>query len=338
MAKTIDLLESLATDITKLEQSGDLDLPTLGNSNIIRYNTFTERLQTIELFRYLVIINYGNPETYFKKKIVKIYKEINCLQTEPIITTISNSENYYWALPTYNIIAVPSGEEKNLLNLPDMYHEIGHLLDKQHRTDLIGSFIQKLDKFYKDEEQRVIDEQRDARLVGFYREKHANWINGWIMEFICDFIATYLVGPAYAYTNLKLSTLSSGKDRLYADFPSHPSDESRMRAIFYMLGLLGFDQEVITINNSWKVFLNNTNNPIPTFYSYVFPQQLIQQLGDEVFKGCSVIDLRSYPDQVKQFTLPISKILNEAWTEVMNNTSGYKVWEEQKIKDIANLI
>ena len=67
-ARTIQLLEQLHQDITKLIQSGDLEIPALASSTIVKYNTFTERLQTIELFRYLVIINYGEPEKYFKKK------------------------------------------------------------------------------------------------------------------------------------------------------------------------------------------------------------------------------------------------------------------------------
>jgi len=338
LANTIHLLESLYTDVMKIIQSGDLDIPTLASSNIVRYNTFTERLQTIELFRYLVIINYGEPEKYFKKKIARIYKEINCLQSEPIITTISNSENYYWALPSYNIIAVPTGEEKNLLNLPDMYHEIGHLLDKQHRAYFRDDFIPKLSRFYKDEEQRVVDEQRDPKLISFYRDKHASWLNGWIMEFTCDFIATYLVGPAYAYTNLKISTLSSGKDRIYADFPSHPSDEARMRAIFFMLHQLGFGTEVNDINKLWQEFLKNTKNPVPHNYTFIFPQALIEALGQSVLQGCQKIDLFSYPDQLKKFELPISKILNEAWIEVLRNSPNYKVSEEQKILAISKLI
>ena len=105
------------------------------------------------------------------------------------------------------------------------------------------------------------------------------------MEFTCDFIATYLVGPAYAWTNLKLTTLSSGKDRIYADSPSHPSDESRMRAIFFMLKLMGHTAELTQIEESWKEFLAASNNPIPSNYNFIFPQSIIEQLAKNVFAG-----------------------------------------------------
>ena len=335
LEKTVQMLEDLNAEIQVLTNSGDLDIDALTPYNIIRYNTFHERLLMIELFRYLVIINYGKPEEYFKRKINRIYTEINCLQKQPIVTTISNSENYYWALPTYDIIAVPTGEERNLLNLPDLYHEMGHLIYNQYEAYLKGNVEVNINKYYNDEIQRVHTEQRDPKLIPVYLEKNLRWINGWIMEFTCDFIATYLVGPAYAWTNLKLTTLSSGKDRIYEDSPSHPSDEARMRAIFFMLKTIGHTTEVAQIESSWQEFLTATNNPIPANYDYVFPQHLIKELAMNVFTGCQTIDLRMYSDQVTKFSNPISKILNDAWHELFNNPMTFHKWEEERIKEIG---
>ncbi len=336
--KTVEMLEVLNAEIQVLINSGDLDIEPLAQYNIIRYNTFHERLLTIELFRYLVIINYGTPEEYFKKKINRIYTEINCLQKQPIVTTISNSENYYWALPTYDIIAVPTGEERNLLNLPDLYHEMGHLIYNQYEPYLKDRIEMDINAFYNDEIHRVVDEQRDLRLISFYRDKNSRWINGWIMEFTCDFIATYLVGPAYAWTNLKLTTLSSGKDGIYEDSQSHPSDESRMRGIFHMLKMMRHSSKVAEIETSWQEFLNATSNPIPSNYSFIFPKILIEKLATNVFAGCQTIDLRIYSSQVEKFGNPISKILNDAWHELFNNPSNFSRWEEERIQEIGSLL
>jgi hypothetical protein len=334
LSRTIQMLTDLSIEIEQLIDSGDLEIESLASNNIIRHNTFHERLLTIELFRYLVIVNYGKPEEYFKKKINRIYKEINCLQKQPIITTISNSENYYWALPTYHIIAVPAGEEKNLLNLPDLFHEMGHLIYNQYEVYLKGSIEKAIEKFYAAEAQRVLLEQRPADLIAFYREKHARWVSSWIMEFTCDLIATYLVGPAYAWTNLKLTTLSSGKNRVYHDSISHPSDEARMRAVFYMLAKMGHTQELARIEDSWQKFLNTTNNPIQSNYDYIFPQAIIKELADTVFDGCKAIDLLIYSDQVALYGTPIAKILNDAWDIVLNNPKDFKTWESQRIEEI----
>lgn len=338
LSKSIQMLEDLKKEILLLLDSGDLEVEGLGSYNIIRYNTFHERLMMIELFRYLVIINYGPPEEYFKKKINRIYTEVNCLQKQPIVTTISNSENYYWALPTYDIIAVPTGEERNLLNLPDIYHEMGHLIYNQYESYLKGKIETLISQYYQAEIQRVVDEDRDPKLITFFRDKNAKWVSGWVMEFTCDFIATYLVGPAYAWTNLKLATLSSSKDRIYADSPSHPSDESRMRGIFFILKLMGHDKELAKIQEYWNEFLALTKNPVPASYQYIFPQELIEELGKSVFEGCQAIDLRVYNDQVKEFGNPISRILNDAWEELFNNPVNFPAWEQNRINEISNFI
>lgn len=334
LAKTMQMLHELQDDINFLLDSGDLDIEELISSNIIRYNTFHERLIMIELFRYLVILNYGPAERYFKKKVERIYKEINCLQKPPIITTISNSQSYYWALPSYDVIAVPNGEERNLLNLPDLYHEMGHLIYNQYENYLKGDIEDSINRYYQDEIANVHLEQRAPELVNFYREKNSRWINGWVMEFTCDFIATYLVGPAYAWTNLKITTLSSGKDRVYTESVSHPSDESRMKGIFFLLGEEGFADELTNMEKSWNEFLKYTNNPVPPNYADIFPIQLLQELVRNVINGCRAIGLHSYQEQMKKNDMPISKVLNEAWQMALTDHHGFKIWEENSIKAI----
>ena len=338
LAKTIDMLLELQTEMKNLIASGDLDIESLVQNNIIRYNTYYERLQTIELFRYLVIVNYGEPEKYFKMKVNRIYEEINCFQKTPIITTISNSESYYWALPTYDIIAVPAGEEKNLLNLPDLFHEIGHLIYNQYEDYLKGTIENSINKYYQEEAKRVFYEQRPVSLIDFYREKNAWWISSWVMEFTCDLIATYLVGPAYAWTNLKLTTLSSGKNRIYHDSPSHPSDEARMRGIFYMLQKMGHSTEEKQIQESWENFLAVTNNPVPSNYASIFPQLIIQQLADFVYDGCKSIGLTVYSEQTSKFSSTITHILNDAWEKIFVSPDAYKQWESQIIKELREQI
>lgn len=332
--KTIDLLNELKNEIQQVIDSGDLEVESLASNNIIKYNTFDEKLMAIELFRYLVIVNFGKAEEYFKRKVKRIYDEINCLQRPPIITTISNSDDYYWALPSYDIIAVPTGEEKNLLNLPDMFHEMGHLIYNQYQTYLKGTIEQTLANYYKKESQRVLNEQRSPNLISFFRENFADWKSSWIMEFCCDLIATYLVGPAFGWTNLKITTQSSGQNGIYLATSDHPSDEARMRAIFYMLKKIGHEEELKRLSEVWNKFLTVTNNVIPANYSSICPQHIIEELADNVYNGCKMIDLRIYNDQVKQFSNPISKIINDAWDKVLVHPGDFKTWESEAITEL----
>lgn len=334
LKRTVDLLDELKADIQKLIDSGDLDVPALSSNNIIKYNTFDERLVTIELFRYLVVINYGKAEEYFKRKIKRIYLEINCLQKPPIITTISDSDDYYWALPSYDIIAVPTGEEKNLLNLPDLFHEMGHLIYNQYQTYLKGEIENTVVAYYTKESQRVLNEQRSPALISSFRENLKNWKSSWVMEFCCDLIATYLIGPAFAWTNLKLTTQSSGYNSIYIGSKNHPSDEARMRAIFCMLQKMGHTGEQQNLDRVWKEFLASTNNAIPANYNNVCPQHIIEELADNVFIGCKLIDLRIYTDQVTKFNNPVSKVINDAWNTALLTPEEFRDWETTAIAEL----
>lgn len=333
---TMKQLSGLHHEIQSITDGGDLDIESIASNNLIRYNTIFEKFQSIELFRYQVIINYGPAEHYFNKKIKRIYAEIKNAQTPPLVTTISNSESYYWAHPYFAIIAVPLGEEKNLLNLPDLYHEICHFIYKHYASFLIGDFQDAVQKYFDAEIERVIEEHRAARYITFYRDKLQKWLNGWIEEFTCDLVATYLVGPAYAWTNLKLSTISSGNDRIYIDSPSHPSDEARMRAVFQMLEITGQGSDAMRIKDSWSKFLTATANPIPPDYKFIFPDHLIEHLANNVLEGCKAIGLNDYESQVTEFGNPISKILNDAWEVILKDPAQFDGWEAKAIDEIAN--
>lgn len=334
LERTVQMLQGLQRQIRDLIASGDLEIDVLASNNIIRYNTFHEELISIEVFRYLIIINYGEAEEYFKKKIARIYDEINCFQKLPIVTTISNSQNYYWALPNYDIIAVPAKEEKNLLNLPDIYHEVGHLIFHQFEQFMVGDIHDQIRQFYAEEIQRVDDEERPADLIPVFTESCANWISSWVMEFTCDFLATYLVGPAYAWTNLKISTLSSGAATVYTGSASHPSDEARMRGILYVLTNLGHHQQVAQIDQSWERFLNVTINPQPAHYDYIFPQHIIEALAEFVIQGCRDNDLLDFQQQAAECEYPISKLLNDAWDLLMVKPGSFADWEQERIEEI----
>lgn len=335
LIKTIELLNELSIEIQHVINSGDLELDFIVNNNLIRYNRFNQSFQAIELFRYRVIEKYGTPERYFNKKIERIYDEIDNLQLPPIITTISNSEEYYWAHPLYEIIAVPSGEEKNLLNLPDLYHEVGHLIFKQYSVSLVGNVINKISDHFAAQRQLALDQNKPGKLIDLLKEIEGNWKNGWIEEFTCDIIGTYLVGPAYAWTNLKLTTNSTYFNAVYSPSVSHPSDDSRNKAILKTLNLLGYEHEEIKVfEKSWKDFQNHISDDYPEYYDYYFPEALIEILVQNVVQGCRDIALRSHLNQIEKFDRPISQILNEAWFIARNKPKEFSDWERQTIQEI----
>lgn len=332
--KTVEELTAIKAGIDIIIASGELEVEELLSSNISRYNIFNENLSAIEIFRFLVIINYGEPEVIFKKKIARIYKETKCMQQQPTVTTISNSEDYYWVLDLYNIIAVPRGEEKNLLNLPDIFHEMGHLIHKQHKIYFEGDIKDQIKKYFDERIESVDEDGRPQDLKGIFKMKAQYWNSSWVMELICDFIATYLVGVAYGWTNLKISTQNTSEQGTYSDSLSHPSDEVRMRAILFMLQKTEQEEEFARLSKYWDEFLFSIENDKPSNYDEFYPQHLIETLGEHVWAICIATDLKSYSEQVEEFGNPISKILNDAWKELFANPDTFKQWEKDRLAEI----
>ena len=351
-SKTKDALITLRDELNRTIASGTLEMDVFLRNNIIKYNSFYYEFVEIELFRYLVIINYkDSAEGFFEKVIDKIYNEIDCLQSIPFISTISNSDSYYWAYPKYNMIALPQGEEKNLMNLSDLYHESGHLIFLQSKSYLVYNHISRLTVIY----QRTINYIKDSGLSSSFikdiNESIKFWENSWAEEIACDLIGTILVGPAYAWTNLKIATISINSCGIYSEnqvleidktrdnciFRTHPPDETRMRAIFKMLEITGFGNDLIEIKKAWASFLEKNSSKKSDIYDLIFPDELVDSITNNVLNGCSAISLRNYSDQFTTFKNPVSKIINDAWQLIRSDPDSFLVWEEENLKKLSDL-
>lgn len=330
--KTIEYLEEIDFLLQTKMNSGELDVDFFAPNNLTDFNQYYEWFKNIEFYRISVIMNYREEaEGYLNKKIQKIYDEIKHLSNPPILTTISNSQDYYWAETFFEIIAVPYGEEHNLLNLPDLYHEIGHLIFRQYPDIVEDKFLPILRNYIDEQINLSKDENTDTHYIPFFTEKQKHWEAYWIEEFTCDLIATYLCGPAFAWANMKMSAISNGSKAIFLDSPSHPSDESRMRAVFMMLNKTGFAHECAEIIESWEQFLTHTNNPKDPDYKFIFPDNLLEQLTEIVFNYCKGIDLATYQEQIEIHKNPISKIVNDAWIELHNNPSEFEKIQKEMI-------
>ena len=338
--KTLSLLSELSKDVIAILISQDLTYEEFASNHLIKYNTLHERFLAIELYRYQAIVHYNKSEKYFNALIARIYEEVNCLQSAPLVACISNSDNYYWVYPIYDIIAVPFGEEKNLLNLPDIFHEIGHLLCGQYIVFFKGQgkIDKALEEYFTVEIRNIELENRDKSRIPELKKTFEYWKDSWIEEFICDLVATYLTGPAYAWTNFKIASISNSDKGIFSFSSEHPSDERRMYAIIKMLEKMGYKHEVETLKSSWQNFLvicTNTRNPL---YNLFLPVDIIDKLVDTVIDACNNIALVSCVEQSKNNGDPVSKLLNQAWIENLTQPKTFSDWEHAQIKGLNDAL
>ena len=263
------------------ERDGDSDCHDI----LRKTRSATRQISTIETYG-IAALEYQTPESAFLNKLLfKIHQEINFPLTSPVICCIST--NYYFTVPFANVIFVPLLETEFLLHLPDLYHEIGHLVARNRGNASTIRFIKesfdeaftKITKYYTDlinEKSREFGPEEIPRTIAYIHEQWRSWID----EFFCDLFGLYTLGPAYAWSHLHLTTkISENIHQLLIILEqSHPADEARMRILLEGLKLLGFEKDAEQIKAEWdkvKVFWGN-----PTAeYEYAYPDSLLQEVA-----------------------------------------------------------
>ncbi|MFN8291424.1 MAG: hypothetical protein U0U70_14300 [Chitinophagaceae bacterium] len=330
---TIAQLSAIRNLLQDALDTGVLEFEYLANNNLYRFNRANREFANIHSYRYLPLKHYDDPEVYFYRVISKVYDEHRISAKPPIVSTISNHDSYYWAVPYYEVIAFPAGEERSLLNLPDMYHEIGHLLDSMFKGKSSETSSAIIDKHFAKEIVRVKNEGLEQYVDSLTRAKFL-WQRKWIEEFTCDLVGTYMTGAAYAWTNLKLLSTGHGSAIIYSDSDTHPADEARMTIIIMMLEKLGLKADKKKVEDDWNVFLKDTEPFKPGDYNLLYPKKLLQQIVDEFFVFYQNADLASYPELVKANPNSIAQLLNEAWEQARNNPLGYNSYEVDAVNNL----
>jgi len=331
---TLNQFSIIRNELQNAFNTGVLEIEIFAGNNLFRFNRVHREFKAIHSYRYLAIKNYKHPEIFFYQVITQIYAEHRINALPPIVSTISNHDYYYWAVPYFEIIALPSGEEHSLLNLPDMYHEIGHLLHSMFGGKSCEISAAIIDKHFAKEIVRVIDEGTAAHFQKSLDIAKYLWEASWMEEFTCDLVGTYMTGGAYAWTNLKLLSTGHGSTKIFEYSHSHPADEARMRIIILMLEKLGLLDDRDKVEAAWKVFLKDTEVFKPNDYSLLYPPKLLQQIVDEFYEFYQNADLVSYSEFISMGSNSISQLLNNAWHNAQTYPANYFDYETKSIADL----
>lgn len=333
---TLNQFLKIRAELQTAFDTGVLEIDIFAGNNLFRFNRVHREFKAIHSYRYLAIKNYKDPEIFFYQVITQIYAEHRINALPPIVSTISNHDYYYWAVPYFEIIALPSGEEHSLLNLPDMYHEIGHLLHSMFGGKSCEISEGIVDKHFAKEIVRVTDEGMAAHYQETLELAKYLWQASWIEEFTCDLVGTYMTGAAYAWTNLKLLSTGHGSTKIFEYSQSHPADEARMRIIILMLEKLGLTDAKLKVEAAWKIFLKDTEVYKPNDYSLLYPQKLLQHIVDEFFVFYQNADLASYSELNAQGKNSISQLLNDAWHNAQANPGDYFNYETTAVNNLKS--
>ncbi len=331
---TLLKIRDIRKPIQQALEIGGLEYDNLSGNYLFQYNRLNREFNAYHTYRFLAIKNYGDPEIFFYRLIKKIYKEHRITSVPPIVSTISNHDYYYWAVPMLEIIAIPSGEENSLLNLPDMYHEIGHLLYSMYEGRSCELSAPEIEKHFKREIATLHDKKQYAHFGAEVERAKYLWQVSWLEEFSCDLAGTYMTGAAYAWTNLKLISADHGSSKIFEYNDTHPANEARMRIILLMLEKLGLTEEKKQIEETWQRFLSEAEIFRPSAYKLIYPDKLFKLIIDEFIGFYDNADLAPCTELLGAQNKSVSELLSAAWQTAQTDPLNFYQHETDVINGL----
>ena len=175
-------VESIRREVVQLLQDPSLGLSILMPNHLQVYKRWSERVSVIESYPFLFVERYAPSDRHLTRLCQRLTLQIGWPLPPPLVAAFSNQ--YYWTMTEFNIICVPAAEGASLLGLPDLCHELGHILHLARWETLVGTFLRELASYIFQEQRRVATEQRPTEYRSLYTILFAQWEGSWLLEFV----------------------------------------------------------------------------------------------------------------------------------------------------------
>lgn len=283
----------------------------------------------------------GEDDVFFSKLVFELHIEINFPLAPPTVSCLSR---YYYRIFTgLKMMEVPLAESEFLLHLPDLLHEMGHLLVAAQDQPKVEAFQKEMGKLYGVVLANLREQQRaNARSTGpkeyigwILKNLENSWTRYWIEELFCDLFALYVLGPSFAWAHFHLTAERGGDPFEIMDkgMMSHPPDNARMEALLAGLKLIGYTEDNAKIENAWNNLIHRMGYRPDSFYQISCPKEVIEQAAVHALTGTKAIGCNIASQST---TSNIRDLLNEAWCTFWRDPDRYSQWEREQIEGLKD--
>ncbi len=318
-------LDTCIGAIDGLLSDPDLSQPSFARNNFHIYKRFSEFAQAVDEGPVFALKRFGSSDLFLTRLVAGVCREFGFPHTPPLCTAMSTQ--YYCTITGMDLVLLPHSESSHLLGLPDVYHELGHIVLFRNPTAL-GQLRARSQAYFQNEILRAQREAWPANSIAALHSYGNRWLAEWTLEFGCDLIATYVCGPAFGWTNTRLCARLSPD--FYEIMTSHPADAARTWAIKLMLQRLGWT-EAQDIDAQWEELRKTAAQNEPQEFHLAFPTALLQELVETVASFCSGAGIKTYAPAA----MPIAKLLNNAWAKFLSNPKDFRAWEQARVAELA---
>lgn len=312
---------------TQILQDPDLNAPLFAQNFYRDFRHIARLVQALEHLPLLVLRRFDDRDLAMTRMLATICVETRYPYPSPICSSLSSQ--YFWTMPDMDLIFVPSLEPDRLLGVPDIYHELGHIVLFREEKRFKAAVLVEIDRHFDRLRRDAIHANWSPESLEELEMYRHLWRASWWLEFGADFIATYLVGPAFGWCNIRTSTSLGGE--LYQGSESHPADDARATALGMMLDKIGAAQESAAIRQRWTELVQLSGETKPQRFDIAYPDGLVSGLCTIMFNSCQQIGLL-------QWALPgsadatVGAVLHRAWTEFRQRPESFAGYERQALQ------
>lgn len=325
------VVEGIRREVRLLLADPDLGTPDLQPNYHQLYRRWREGVALVESYPLLFVERYSASDRQMTRLCRRIAEQVRWPLAPPLVATFSTQ--YYWTVTAFNVVCAPATEGTTLLSLPDLLHELGHILLLHHEAALVGDFVQEIATYIAREQRRIDTQQRPPHYRSLYDDLFAHWRSPWLREFVADMVATYLCGSAFGWQHVRLcaSVSRAAYAPTLGEASDHPADEARLRGIVAVLQRVGDDAAQARVRDVWERYRTMSGETQPSDYEVCYPQELINSLAERVVDGCRSLGLRGVNDTPATPDALLA-LINEAWERFQADPEHYGDWEYARLR------
>jgi hypothetical protein len=330
------MLSKIVMGVQSLLDDPDFGAAPLLLNQFDDYKRFSELVDIIE-WHPLSLLDHYNERDHYSYRFAKLFcEQIQYPYDPPLVNAHSNV--YYSSLAAVNMVSVPLSDDKHLLSTPDFVHELGHIVFAHVWKDFTQRFMEYFQPYVEEGKAKAADRAAPQVYQDHFDLLETSW-DRYVQEFFCDVFATYLVGPAYGWSHIRL--VLSTQDELYhptfGETGTHPADEARMRVILASLAEMGADTEAEQIREKWGALTSIFVDKPDGEYAICYPDDILLKLSRQVLRLCRGLDLMPFFDQPKDAN-NLPSLMQEAWEQFHRDPDSYPRWEAANTEALKSFI
>lgn len=313
-------LDQMGRMVDQLIHDPRLSDPRFDQEHRLMLERINENISIVESVVVPLLERFNLSDRRLTRLTAKLIEQVNFPLAAPIVST--SAEGGYMTFPGFAVVKVPAVEDTSLLALPDLVHELGHILLLKERPKLVGDFVKVVADY-------VSEQQTAAGQTPLSPHLFEQWRGPWLQELVCDMIAAYVCGPSFGEQHIRL--ISGLPSRAFRGGQTHPPDEARARGASFVLRTMGHEQKADALIDLIARYLPTTGERRPKDYDRTMPDQLLEALAQRVVAGCSQLGIRRFDAPEVSRPEDIVGAITEAWQRFRTAPAGFAAWQRGRL-------